>query len=74
MVKTNIKVYCSSEGAAPREVIKQLKEIGFEPALGRFDFTYHWEADPSIEEVMKLLDRVVEALKGKQVLFKTDTF
>lgn len=72
-MKTNVLVYWSSEGGKPNEIVAKFKEQGFEPGLGKNDFVLNWETAPALEDVLKKLDALTEALKGLNVRFKAET-
>jgi hypothetical protein len=63
----------SSEGLAVKEVVHRLSELGFTVALGKFDYEYKWSDNTSAEEVLDLLDRVIEKLRGCNVMFHFTT-
>ncbi len=73
MMKTYVTVTFSSEGSKPSEVERRLFGIGMRALQGRYDFVYEWERDPSMEEVMDLLDRIQETLRGTGVFFSIET-
>jgi len=70
-MKTNLKLFFSSEGKKPSEVAAALKELGFSTAIGMHDFTYDWaEMQPTEDEILALGDKVAEKLAGSRASFK----
>ncbi len=70
---TKIIMYHSSEGSGVKEVINSLSDMGFTVSLGKYDYEYQWEQNPSAEEVLNLVDKVIESLKGCNVFFHFST-
>ena len=66
-------MYHSSEGADISEVVSRLSELGFTVSLGKYDYEYSWSEPPSAEEVLKLVDKVIKALRGCNVMFHFTT-
>ncbi|RLF33963.1 MAG: hypothetical protein DRN07_01140 [Thermoplasmata archaeon] len=73
MMKTYVTITFSSEGSKPSEVERRLFGIGLQAIQGRYDFVYEWERDPSMSDVMDLLDRIQEVLRGTEVFFSIET-
>ena len=61
-------MYHSSEGGASvKEVVNRLSELGFTVSLGKYDYQYKWNHDASAEEVLNLVDKAIDTLKGCKV-------
>ena len=41
--RTYMSVTVHSEGASPSEITDVMKELGWEPVYGAYDFVYTWE-------------------------------
>ncbi|MHA2366318.1 MAG: hypothetical protein ACXAC7_20345 [Candidatus Hodarchaeales archaeon] len=72
-MKTRIIMHHSSEGASIKEVVSRLSELGFTTSLGSYDYQYTWPNDVSVEEVLDLVDKVIEKLRGCHVWFHFST-
>ena len=70
---TRIVMQYSSEGSSVKEVVNRLSELGFTVALGKFDYEYKWSDKITTEEVLDLLDKVIEKLRGCNVMFHFTT-
>ena len=70
---TRIIMYHSSEGAGVTEVINRLSDLGFTISLGKYDYEYRWKENPNADDVIKLVDKVIEALKDCKVMFHFTT-
>jgi len=72
-MKTYMTVFFSSEGAKPSEVVNRLSMLGFKPITGAYDFVYEWDKNASVEEAVWFGDKIAEALRGYNILFKIET-
>lgn len=72
-MKTYLSIWFNSEGARPTEVTKKLNELGFEITKGPYDFTYTWSEGVSMDEILKIGDRIQEALSDFKVVFSLET-
>ena len=70
---TKIVMYHSSEGVGVKQVINRLSELGFTVSLGKYDYEYKWENEATAEDVLNLVDKVIETLRGCQVMFHFTT-
>ncbi|EQD58921.1 hypothetical protein B1A_04450 [mine drainage metagenome] len=73
-MRTGLLLYLDSEGSSYTEVAEPLEAIGFRPSSEGYDFEYAWPAPGSVREAVALGDRVHEALKGRTVYFRLETF
>ena len=66
MKKTYLKLYFSSEGPDPMEVIDKVKGIGFKAVVGNFDFVIEFDTP---EEYGGILAALHETLRGTNTRF-----
>ena len=71
--KTYLIMHIGTEGKKPTEIAKILEGLGFETIFGPVDFIYNWSKQPTKTDVLKLGDRIVDALKGSGSIFNLDT-
>ena len=72
-MKTYLTVWFSSEGADPSTVVQALQSMGFKPIKGPYDHVYDWNREPTLDEVLQLVNNVHLTLKGLNVLYKIET-
>lgn len=70
MIKTYVKLQFDSKGAKPSEVIRLLKQAGWSPVIGDFDFEKSLRPGESLFEA---LDQIHEALDGTGVHYSVTT-
>lgn len=74
LVKTYMTLTLNSEGALPSEVTKTLSDLGFLATIGQHDYAYDWaKKKPTVAEVIELIDKVHNHLKGKNVQYHVAT-
>lgn len=72
-MKTYLTFWFYSGGASPTVVVEKLKNMGFKPTKGRYDFVYNWGRTIQLEEILQIGNAVHETLKGLKVLYKLET-
>jgi hypothetical protein len=72
-MKSYLKVYVSSEGAAPSEVVERLMRMGFQPVAGDYDFVIEWDENGSVQDMIEVANQVHATLKGCKVIFTMET-
>jgi hypothetical protein len=72
-MRTYVRMIFQSEGASPREVLRAMRELKFEEAIGIHDFVYKWPKQPSIEDVLDLVTSMHARLKGLGVNYEVTT-
>ena len=72
-METNLILYFYSEGEKPSVIAEKIKSLGFDVAIGRYDFKYKWDKEPAREDILALADKLVDALKGCKAEFKLET-
>ena len=58
-MKLYIELYFSSKGTEPMTVIKKLKDIGFDPVVGEYDFAKDYETPAEYGEIVDKLSRAL---------------
>lgn len=69
-MKLYIKIYFNSESISPLEIIKSIKDMGFEPVVGDFDFVKSFETP---EEYGILVEELHETLQGTGTYYRLNT-
>lgn len=74
-MKTYLQIWYNSDGncSPPSEVNSRLMSLGFQMIRGLYDYVYEWNANATLEDVLKLGDKVHLTLSGTGVLFKIET-
>ena len=72
-MKTYVRVIFSSEGAGPQDVVKVMRELGFEESLGMHDFVYKWKNRANLDEVLNMVTEMHRRMKGLQVNYEVTT-
>ena len=76
---TYMEVSMHSEGVPPWELTSKLKEHGWKPVYGRYDFAWHWKEnwgskDQNWKEYFDWLNEVHQLLKGHNVHYSLRTY
>ena len=71
--KTYLVMYFKAGNEKASDIIKKVESAGFKTTFGPVDFVYEWSKQPSKEQVLKLADKLAEALSGTGVMFNIDT-
>jgi hypothetical protein len=76
---TYMEVSMYSEGATPTELTHKLKEHGWHPVYGRYDFAYKWDQnwgnkETNIQEFLDYINTWHELLKGYNVHYSLRTY
>lgn len=69
-MKLYIELYFSSDGTEPMKVIKKLKDIGFDPVVGEYDFAKDYDTPA---EYGDLVDNLSRALRDTGVNYRLIT-
>lgn len=69
-MKLYIELYFSSDGAHPKDVIKKMKDLDFEPVVGTYDFAKDYETP---EEYGEIVDNLTRGLRNTGVDFRLIT-
>ena len=66
-MRTYLKIHFSSEGENPMEAIKRVKEVGFVPVVGDYDFVIDYCTPEEYEDIIR---RLHDALGGSGVYYR----
>jgi hypothetical protein len=74
-----MEVSMYSEGSTPTELTHKLKEHGWHPVYGRYDFAYKWDQnwgnkETNIQEFLDYINTWHEVLKGYNVHYSLRTY
>jgi hypothetical protein len=72
-MRTYVRMIFHSEGASPTTVLRLMRELGFEEAMGMHDFVYKWKEKASFDEVIRLVSHMHEKMKGLNVNYEITT-
>ncbi|MFQ6054834.1 MAG: hypothetical protein ACE5KE_02940 [Methanosarcinales archaeon] len=72
-MKSYLMVWFNSEGGRPSEVTQRLMSMGFKPIKGSYDYVYEWDDNVSVDEILRIGDKIQLTLKGLDVMFKLET-
>jgi len=65
-----IQLYFDSDGTSPLDILDQMKELGFDPVVGDYDFAKDYE---SPDEYKKIIENLTEALEDTGVRYRLTT-
>lgn len=69
-MRVYIEIYFSSEGSNPLETLDIMKDLGFDPVVGEYDFAMDYDTPDEYQEIVKNL---TEALEGTQIRYRLTT-
>ncbi len=69
-MKLYVKIYFNPEGDDPISVVKKMKDLGFSPVVGMYDFVKEFDLP---EEYPQIVRELHEALKGTKVMYTVQT-
>ena len=72
-MKTYLTIWHNSDGERPTGIIERLKNLGFKPLQGNYDFVYDWGGNVKIDDVLATGDKIQQKLNGCNVTFKLET-
>jgi hypothetical protein len=72
-MRTYVRMIFDSEGASPTEVLKAMRDLGFEESMGMHDFVFKWKDRASIDDVIRLISDMHARLKGLRVNYEITT-
>ena len=76
---TYMKITLNPTGASPREITDILRNYGWKPVYGTYDYAYTWgpnwgSKDTNIQEFFEHTNKTHEALKGCHVNYSLYTY
>ncbi len=66
-LKTYLKLHFYSEGPNPLEIVKLVKQIGFLPVVGDYDFVIEYDTPSEYADIVR---RLHDALAGTRVYYR----
>ncbi|HKV89732.1 MAG TPA: hypothetical protein VJQ43_00855 [Thermoplasmata archaeon] len=72
-MRTYVRMVFHSEGASPLDVLKVMRELGFEESMGMHDFVYKWKDRASLDEVIQLVSKMHTRMRGLDVNYEITT-
>lgn len=72
-MRTYVRMIFNSEGASPQDVVKVMRQLGFEESMGMHDFVFKWKNRTSLEEVLTLVSDMHSKMKGMHVNYEVTT-
>ncbi|MDE1834979.1 MAG: hypothetical protein KGJ23_00015 [Euryarchaeota archaeon] len=73
VMRTYVRMIFNSEGANPQDVVKIMRQMGFEESMGMHDFVYKWKNRATLDEVLTLVSDMHGRMKGLQVNYEVTT-
>lgn len=76
---TYMEVSLNSEGSPPADVTTALKQLGWKPCYGQYDYAFKWgsnwgDNDNNIDNYFDYMNKVHNILKGHHVNYSLRTF
>lgn len=72
-MRTYVRMIFHSEGASPQQVLKVMRDLGFEESMGMHDFVYKWKDKANLDEVIRLVSDMHSRMKGLNVAYEITT-
>ncbi|HKS59379.1 MAG TPA: hypothetical protein VJS68_01210 [Thermoplasmata archaeon] len=72
-MRTYVRMIFDSEGASPSDVLKVMRDLGFEESMGMHDFVFKWKERATLDEVLQLVTGMHERMKGLHVNYEITT-
>jgi hypothetical protein len=72
VMRTYVKMYFSSEGAGPLDVVDDLKKMGFRTEVGEFDFSISWETPEQYGTIIKRLHSTLAGTRTRYTIMTRD--
>lgn len=69
-MRVYIEIYFSSEGSNPLETLDIMKDLGFDPVVGEYDFAMDYDTP---DEYQEIVENLTEALEGTQIRYRLTT-
>lgn len=68
MTRTYVKLFFSSEGAGPLEVVEQLRKIGMRPEVGEYDFSVEWHTPEQYGDAVRKMHSLLSGSRVRYTL------
>jgi len=72
-MRTYVRMIYNTEGASPKASVSVMDKLGFESALGTHDFVYKWKTKTEIKDVLDLIEKMHNAMKGMNISYEVTT-
>ncbi|MBS3816406.1 MAG: hypothetical protein KGY76_02455 [Candidatus Thermoplasmatota archaeon] len=74
-MKLYVKVYFGPSNPKPLEVAEEMKDMGFKPVMGEYDFAQEFDSPSEYEEMVDQLRRTLRgrSLEGSDLYFRLNT-
>jgi hypothetical protein len=72
-MRTYVRMIFDSEGAPPAEVLRVMRQLGFEESMGMHDFVYTWKERVALDQVLQLVGRLHTGIHGLRVHYEITT-
>lgn len=72
-MRTYVRMIFHSEGASPTDVLRVMRDLGFEESMGMHDFVFKWKDRATLDEVLKLVTEMHGRMKGLNVNYEVTT-
>jgi hypothetical protein len=67
-MKTFVKLFFSSEGAGPLDVVEDLRNMGFSTEVGDYDFSISWDTPDQYVSIMRTLHNTLAGTRVRYTL------
>jgi hypothetical protein len=71
-MRTFLKLYFSSEGAGPLDVVEDLMNMGFRTEVGRYDFSINWETPEKYASIIRTLHNTLAGTRVRYTIRTED--
>jgi hypothetical protein len=69
---TYVKLYFSSEGASPLDIVEELRSIGFRTEVGKYDFSITWDTPEEFGSIVKRLHSTLNGTRVRYTIMTAD--
>lgn len=71
-MRTYVKIYFSSEGAGPLDIVEDLKKMGFRTEVGDYDFSVGWDNPEQYGVIVKRLHSILAGSRVRYTIMTHD--
>ena len=72
-METYVDVYISADGEKASQIFNKLSQMELKYYIGEHDFVYDWKGIVTIDDELKLVDKIQSKLKGTGAFLKFTT-